>query len=412
MKKYDRRILNSLLDSYERSLLFTGKNKVEVRISFPFSAKSLPEYFDESSTAYEDIHACAAELEQRGFVEPVWKKGKAGHIIEKVLLVEAAVGDIYAYLGRTPKAQLLQQNLNLLTDLQNQYGTANASITPITPITAAFIEAMEQRIHDGKSVKEYVDLSDLPGTRRLIEAIAAVETNEDECYIREFSIRHFSDSKALENMLGAVTKVMRDFNPRFEGWAPFDVLAEYSIYHTPNYVYFKGQGRLCFGQEIIDLKAFAHGIGVSGQDLRRMKLAETENVKTVLTIENLTTFFRWQEDGCMIIYLGGYLNSVRRAFLKELYRQLPGASYLHFGDIDVGGFEIYEDLRRKTGIPFKPYYMDLETLRKYEAYTRPLTQNDRRRLGNLRKKNADAPYLNVLDYMLEKGIKLEQEGVG
>ena len=55
-----------------------------------------------------------------------------------------------------------------------------------------------------------------------------------------------------------------------------------------------------------------------------------------------------------MIYLGGYHNSVRRKLLELLYQDFPKAEYLHFGDIDVGGFEIYRDLCRKTGIPLKP----------------------------------------------------------
>ena len=97
--------------------------------------------------------------------------------------------------------------------------------------------------------------------------------------------------------------------------------------------------------------------------------------------------------------------------LKEIYRQIPDAACLHFGDIDIGGFEIYEDLRRRTGIPFRPYYMDLATLREYERFARPLTENDRGRLSRLRDKHKEAPYLEVLDYMEDKGIKLEQECV-
>ena len=48
-----------------------------------------------------------------------------------------------------------------------------------------------------------------------------------------------------------------------------------------------------------------------------------------------------------MIYLGGYHNSVRRKLLELLYQDFPKAEYLHFGDIDVGGFEIYRDLLQK-----------------------------------------------------------------
>ena len=53
--------------------------------------------------------------------------------------------------------------------------------------------------------------------------------------------------------------------------------------------------------------------------------------------------------------------------------------------------------------------MDLETLKKYEGYGRPLTENDRRRLGRM----ADREELQeVIAYMLEHGVKLEQECIG
>jgi len=103
----------------------------------------------------------------------------------------------------------------------------------------------------------------------------------------------------------------------------------------------------------------------------------------VITIENLTTFFRWEEKDALIIYLGGYHNRVRRTLLEKIYREMPEIQYLHFGDIDVGGFEIYEDLCRKTGIPFLPYHMGIEELRMYREFSRPLTENDKRRLKRL-----------------------------
>ncbi len=52
--RYDELILGNLLDSYENSLLSSGKNKVQIHISMSFSKKNMPEYFDESSLIYEE----------------------------------------------------------------------------------------------------------------------------------------------------------------------------------------------------------------------------------------------------------------------------------------------------------------------------------------------------------------------
>ena len=57
MMPFEKKILNSLLDSYENSRLSRGENKVKIHISFPFQKTKLPEYFNESSLAYEEIHA-------------------------------------------------------------------------------------------------------------------------------------------------------------------------------------------------------------------------------------------------------------------------------------------------------------------------------------------------------------------
>lgn len=84
--QYDRLLLNNLMDSYEKSLLSSGKNKVQIRIAMTFSKRNLLEYFDESSMVYEEIHVAANELEKRGFLTIQWKNRKTGTIIEKIIL--------------------------------------------------------------------------------------------------------------------------------------------------------------------------------------------------------------------------------------------------------------------------------------------------------------------------------------
>lgn len=399
MGRYGKRILNALLDSYERSAVFMGTNKVAVHISFPFQKKTIPEYFDEGSLAYEDIHAELRELEQRGWLQIVWRRGKEGHIVQKAVLVEEKADSIYSYLGRTPKAQRLDENIRLFEELGEQYASS---------VCRAFLYWLLERLRQGKSVKEFLAIENPEESARLIRAVHLIETNAKPCYLREFSVSAFGDSKALEGMLGTLGKVFRRFDGRLCDMDISAILAEHEIYQTPNYVYLKGEGSLKMGESLIRLSSFRQGIGISGEDIGRMELLSLEKVKKVITIENLTTFFRWAEPESMIIYLGGYHNSLRRRLLCMVYDKLPEAEYLHFGDIDVGGFEIYEDLCAKTKIPFHPYYMDLDTLIKYQSYARPLTDTDKKRI-HLRLQAPSCPYRDLFQYMLVHNLKLEQE---
>lgn len=406
MAGYEARILKGLLDSYERSPLSQGKNKVAVHIAFPFNRKNLPEYFNESSLAYEDIHSCMKSLEDRGLVTIVWKNGKEDHIIEKVLLNERNVDEVYAYMKRKPRAEYVKEHLQLLKEEKEKYPT---------PIIQGFLDYLKARLTEGKSVKEFIDIQDPGQTRKILKAVGELENNREGCYIREFSIRCFGNSKTFQSMLGVVGKILTRFGEGLEDMDIYGILAEYSVYHTPDYVYIKGKGELIFEDDpdsAINLSCLKQGIGLSGEDVGKIRIRKNSGIEKILTIENLTTFFRWKEKDSLMIYLGGYHNSVRRKLLELLYQDFPEAEYLHFGDIDVGGFEIYRDLCRKTGIPFKTYHMGIEELEKYEAYTQELTGNDRKRLEALiQKGESEGKDTRVLLYMKEKGRKLEQEGI-
>ena len=68
MVPYDKLVLNKLLDSYESSLLSTGKNERTIHIELRFIKKKLPAYFDESSGEYEQIHMCMQQLEDKNLI--------------------------------------------------------------------------------------------------------------------------------------------------------------------------------------------------------------------------------------------------------------------------------------------------------------------------------------------------------
>ena len=413
--QYDQLLLKNLLDSYEKSLLSSGKNKVQIHVSMTFSRRNLPEYFDESSMVYEQIHVAAEDMERRGFLKIQWKNRKPGTIIEKVILKEEAVEEVYQYLHRTPKAV----NEELTRAVLREYDQ-KLKKTEEQTVIRAFLRYILERFQDGKSVKEYIDISEPAQTRELLDTLCAIEQNEKPVYIREFSIDHLGDSKKFENMIGLIGKILRRFGSGYEEMDVYEILSEYQIYHTPNYVYLKGCGCLVQKEQKtekdiqrfqIDLAALQQGIGISGEDINTLALTGISKVKRIITIENLTTFYRWSEPESILIYLGGYHNQVRRRLLQMIYKQLPQAEYLHFGDIDVGGFEIYLDLCRKTNIPFQLYHMGIPELKKYEKYSKKLTENDNKRLDKMLEKLRENPEINSCTQIAEV-LSLKQRSRG
>lgn len=404
MVQYDRKILNALLDSYENSRLFTGENKRNISIDFPFHKKKIPAYFDESSYEYERIHSSMQELEEQGYIRIVWKRGKENHIISKVVLNTEHVEQAYEYVKRVPKTDLALTTIGLLQECRGSCDT---------PVCQKFMRYLLERLDSNRTVKEYIDLENTEATKLLLRGVFEIERNEKQCYLREFSIKVFHDSKMLQSMSGRLGKIFRTFGEDTEEKDFAQILAEYGIYHTPNYVYLKGKVSFWIHETLYHITDLKQGIGISGEDLSAIRFCDMGEIRRVMTIENLTTFFRWEEADALIIYLGGYHNSVRRKLLKTVYEALPAAEYYHFGDIDAGGFEIYKDLCEKTGIPFRMYRMDLNTLQIYEEYGRELTEHDRIRLQRMLEAHTfeEESMREVIRYMLERNVKLEQECV-
>lgn len=396
MVQYDRKVLNSLLDTYENSLLSTGENKRTIQIELRFTKNMIPEYFDESSTEYENIHIMMKALEAKSLIRIIWRDNKKDYLIQKVRLMTDNLEDAYRYVGRRAKRGLEEENILLI----KKYASDE------TPITKAFAEYLLNRLQKHQSVKEYINLDRKKETERFLKACVFVEQNREPGYIREFSIIHFQDSKFLEQIESRIAKIFRQFSREYAQMDTSEILAEYGIYHTPNYVYFKGDAVITIGEETMDLSLLRQGIGISGEDLSNIQFSDLSKIKKVTTIENLTSFFRYREKESLLIYLGGYHNGLRRTLLKLVYQILPDAEYYHFGDIDAGGFSILQDLRKKTGIPFSSYRMDIDTLKKYMQYGKELSESDRKRLENMRN---EEEFCEVIGFMLENNVKLEQE---
>ena len=190
MAQYDRKVLNSLLDTYENSLLSTGENKRTIQIEYRFTRTSLPVYFDESSSEYENIHISLKELESKNLIRIIWKDNKQDYLIQKVRLMADHIEEAYQYVGRKPKRGLEEETIALL----QKYLDVEA------PITVEFVQYLLERLQNHQSAKEYIALDNMKETEKFLRACVLVEQNKKPCYIREFSISHFQDSKYFERI--------------------------------------------------------------------------------------------------------------------------------------------------------------------------------------------------------------------
>lgn len=391
MKKYETAILNELLDQYERSKSFVGKN-VQNQSFSKIITDLFPGYADEANfELFSEVNLQTETLEKQGLITVKRKKrGKIDtDVISTVTLVVDSLDQCYSALGRQPKASKNAVIMKLLNEYRDR-----------TPLLQEFCGKQVRRLEDNKKV-QYSD--NLEKLEQILKVLAEIENVEEETFIRNFSIRVLGDSKAFEHIKTAVVSLLCEYGDYPDKEC---VLQDLNIVSNPGYVYVKGKGIITISGQNIDFEHLNGDIGLSSAMLEDIEKVEISASK-VITIENLTTFNSFVGKDAFVIYLGGYHNSIRRNMIRKIYENNPDKRYYHYGDIDAGGFYILLDLRRKTKIPFAPYNMDIETIKKYKEYTKNLTENDRSRLENL----LGGEFDEVINYMLENDCKLEQEAV-
>ena len=387
MTKYEKQILNVLIDKYESSKSFIGTNQVNQ--SFTCKVDQLfPKYKDDSE--YDLFYAVNESIDilvAEGFV--ITKKLKNG-VVQSVTLIVDAIEKVYIYLGRAPKSD----TVNDLKRLLNLYKDDN-------DILHGYCNHQLDRLAANKSVEFFDD--DLDVYESILKVISKITEVKCETFERDFSIQVLGDSKAFEKVRSKVVSLLYEYGD----FPDKDMLlADLNIVKNPGHVYFKGKGKITVCGQEIDFSKMTGDMAISSEMLKHVDDI-TVLGDVVVTIENLTTFNAFKCENSFAIYLGGYHNTSRRNFIKKVYGQNPDKQYLHFGDIDAGGFYILQHLRNKTGIAFVPYCMDVKTLKENLQYTKKLTENDKKRLVAL----ADAEFGETVEFMLENNCKLEQEAM-
>lgn len=395
--RYEKEILTDLAEHYRRSKKDSGDNKTHRR------TQAKPERFYKKYRAndgdFEEIsklNQAVEDLTKAGFIYS--EKETFGTQIQCIYLVDEKIRDVERYLA-------------------DKYGYVSKDMQ------MARLQALVEKYKDASPIceKECMRLTEYLKTRKvpknldilddILKAVAFIEKNREDLYMREASMQVYGDSKFLENetLLSSVCGILRRYGKRdlADKEMKDEILSEYHITKEPQKLCIKGKAVLCVSGKKTDISGFSGGVEFSASDLARIQWVKLLAPK-FMTIENRTSYLRYQQEDVVTFYLGGYADRYQRDFVKLVYASNASTRYLHFGDMDAGGFWIHHNLCEATGVKFELFGMSVEELkdRAYSSCLHGLTENDRARLRELKEME---PYREVISYMLEHGVKLEQE---
>lgn len=396
MPDYEEKLLALLCGRYRSSKKDSGTNRNNRRTLI--KPKDLYRDYDHNDGDMDHIEAvnlAAEKCRDMGFI--TFEMKGFSNEISVIYLVDARIDDVEQYLSSTFHYETKHDKLQYVTGMIARYGGRG-------PVADRECHRLQASLDKNCVPKQYMQTEDV------LKALVFIEENRRPLYIREASMLIYGSSKYLEeNCLDTVCRLLRDHlkRPCGDDELPDEILAEYGILKEKQKLCLKGDVTVIKSGVKTELGTFPGGIEFYADELEQIAQITVHGAR-LISVENRTAYLRCQAKDTVFFYLGGYANRFQRDFLKAVYRQNPTIEYMHFGDMDAGGFFIHEHLCRVTGISFKLLAMSIDVLKdaRYAACLLPLTDNDRKRLRTLAKQET---YRDVAEYMLERGVKLEQE---
>lgn len=413
MRQYEKNqldVFNKLIDSYEKKKNY-GRDDIKMKRVSITPDKILSSYGGRFADIDKDERFTLdlLELEEIGLI--TLEKDKKSKSICKICAIDEKWDEYYTITKRKTKQEWIEKYIADYSFLAEKYKD-NIVISHIC--NELLNELYDLKLPGGNSHAAYFQRNSV-----IFSLIHNIMHNQQTLYIREFSQKYLGDTKIFSSSYKhAICKYIYnilDWKSKLPGLDIKDysentlieyiILGEYHIFPNPVFIYMNGDITLSFNDGSVLQAKRGLPLAISSERIQDIKDITLLN-SNVVTIENKTSFSRFNESDSLAIYIEGYNSSSVSEFIKKINEFCHNVSWYHFGDLDPDGFYILEHLKQTTGIDFVPKYMDLDTLCNYKKYGKKLESNDKTKAKNLLKTGL---YCDVVNYMLEHDIKLEQE---
>lgn len=386
--------LNMLLDVYENSVTYKGQNIKNQ--SFAIKPEKIFYDYNGDYTDQDEVNQFNREMQSLmkfDFVILDYERGIP--VISKIKLNTNSINEIYSVLKRED----ITEKRNREIEMYMQY-------MGVHDVMDAFCKRQIERLNDYKDAKYTSDI-----VINILKLLKYVLENNSDIMERELSVAVLGDTKLFEKSYKSrICSIIEEYGEL--DLSVLDkkekekaILEEYQVFSNPSYVFFKGNVDIHY----IDGNSISvtpdNPIAILSEAIAQIEMIKV-NSNRIVTVENLTSYNRINDNKSTFIYLSGYHNTAKQRFLKKIAENNSGVSWFHFGDIDPDGYFILKNLIEKTGISFVPLYMDVEQLINYRQYCKPLEKNDMVKANSLLKVHF---YDEVMEFMLANNCKLEQE---
>lgn len=396
-----REILNQLLDKYESSAHFKNEAKVNRRIMMDLK---LPLYNIESPTQKQAVHMVLEDLSKKKLVKVLWLE--MNHIAYRVQLNLDNVELAYKEINRQNKKTALQSVRELCIP---QDGDPEWLL--------AFLDHVTFYVDTKHKIPAIIPNNQEEQQNLLAVLRAIAQLDGEEVLERVFSKRYLRDSKYFEKFLRAKTaSILGQFKLKTKDLTTDQILQEAGLFRSSDELLFTGPISIEVNHSTIDFTPLKYGAAIGARTVKELEIADLR-ADTVITIENKASYREYcnqMGERTLSIYLAGFPGPMKKLFMRKLYeyaqKYRPEIRFLHWGDIDLGGFRIFRSLKDVV-LNLEPRLMDKKTLLDNREQCQNLSKGYGKLLKELLDDGGFDNFHGVIIAMLQEDIRLEQEGI-
>ncbi len=399
--RYGSNIVNQLLDSYEDSGNFDTDIGRRVYLKKSFRRPS------GDSADYEEFLSELIELREKRILDFDWQV--KNHVADRIWLVLENVQGAYDFVCRENKHIALKR-------------------------VKTAVRKIESVICDGW-IKTYLDkvLEDISKNRLsglwgadeqliddVLKALELINSlNGTSISMRAASVKLYADSKRFERDIKSyIVSIAKRFEPVLteadEGdISEREVLAQLGIVKMSEIFEFCGGLKIIYNDGEVDYTPIKHGACITSDSLSEIKRVELCGVCSILFIENKTNYTEYclnsRRENELVVYHSGLYSPAKGEFFRLISKALNDEQAFYWGDIDMGGFNMFCRLRENIFPTLLPYNMDRQCFERYKAKGLQRSPSYLNKVAELKKYERYVVFYDVMNLIIESGVTVEQE---
>lgn len=399
--RYGRNIVNQLLDSYEDSGNFDTDIGRRVFLKKSFKRPS------GDSADYEEFLSELVVLRGKGILDFDWRINN--HVADRIWLVLENVQSAYNLVSRENKHAALERVGTAVRKAESVIGDGWIR----QYLDKVLEDISRNRLHGLWSANEQL-INDVLKALELIYSL-----NGTSISMRAASVRLYADSKRFERDIKShIVSIAKKFEPVLaeadEGdISEREVLSQLGIVKMSEIFEFCGGLKVIYNDGEVDYSPIKRGACITGDSLSEIRHVELCGVRSILFIENKTNYTEYclnsRRENELVVYHGVLYSPAKGKLFRLISKALNDEQAFYWGDIDMGGFNMFCRLRENIFPNLLPYNMDTKCFERYKEKGLQRNPSYLNKIAELKKNERYTVFYDVIDLIIENGVTVEQE---